>query len=536
MKDYASALTATQREPIFNREVDMVENAAGGYVFKVDPFTTLERFLILGCVGGTFYVGERTQIREHAAMILACAKLDADRTVRMIADISQTGRAISNDSAIFALALLAGQMDNTEARLQALSYVVEVCRTGTHLFQFVNQVTQFRGWGTGLRQAVSDWYTSQEPEDLIYQVTKYRSREGWSHRDVLRCAHPVSKEHNSVFRYITTGNLADPVVQSMSQENRAYVGAIETVRITTDEHLLIRMIRDQGLVREHIPTQWLNSPKVWEALLDRMPIMALIRNLGKMSNVGLLTPLSDAVKTICHRLRQPMSNSRLHPFGLLLAQTTYAAGRGFRGNLTWNPIPQVVDALEAAFYSSFKMVEPTGQNYLLGIDISGSMGYRGFEHMGSINNTHLKAYQAAACLALVQMKTEDWCYPVAFSGGITPMDLSQAQRLDDVVEAMRKMPVGRTDAALPMIYARENKLPVDAFVIYTDNETWSGNTHPSKALEDYRQAMGRDAKLVVCAMTATRYSIADSNDPGMLNVVGFDARCPKLIADFTRGA
>jgi 60 kDa SS-A/Ro ribonucleoprotein len=231
-----------------------------------------------------------------------------------------------------------------------------------------------------------------------------------------------------------------------------------------------------------------------------------------------------------------MYNTRLHPFGILLAQTTYAAGRGFRGNLTWNPIPQVVDALEAAFYSSFKVVEPTGQNYLLGVDVSGSMGYRGFDHMGSINNTHLKAYQAAACMALVQMRTEDWCYPVAFSGGITPMDLSKAQRLDDVVEAMRKMPVGRTDAALPMIYARENKLPVDAFVIYTDNETWSGNTHTSKALEDYRQAMGRDAKLVVCAMTATRYSIADPNDPGMLDVVGFDARCPKLIADFTRGA
>jgi 60 kDa SS-A/Ro ribonucleoprotein len=346
----------------------------------------------------------------------------------------------------------------------------------------------------------------------------------------------VSKEHNPVFRYITKGDLADPVVQSMSQENRAYVGAIETARTTTDERLLVRMIRDQGLVREHIPTQWLNSPKVWEALLERMPIMALIRNLGKMSNVGLLTPLSDAAKTISHRLRQPMYNTRLHPFGILLAQTTYAAGRGFRGSLTWNPIPQVVDALEAAFYSAFKVVEPTGQNYLLGIDVSGSMGYRGFDHMGSINNTHIKAYQAAACMALVQMKTEDWCYPVAFSGGITPMDLSKAQRMDDVVEAMRKMPVGKTNAALPMIYARENKLPVDAFVIYTDNETWSGNTHPSKALEDYRQAMGRDAKLVVCAMTATRYSIADPKDPGMLDVVGFDSRCPKLIADFTKGA
>jgi 60 kDa SS-A/Ro ribonucleoprotein len=536
MKDYASALTATQREPIFNREVDMVENAAGGYAFKVDPFTTLERFLILGCVGGTFYVGERAQVRDHAAMILACAKLDATRTVSMIADISQKGRAISNDPAIFALALLAGQMENTEARLQALSYVVEVCRTGTHLFQFVNQVTQFRGWGTGLRQAVENWYTSKEVDDLIYQVTKYRSREGWTHRDVLRCAHPVSKEHNPVFRYITKGDITDPVVQSLSEKNRAYLGAIETAQKTTDERLLIRMIQEQGLVREHIPTQWLNSPKVWEALLDRMPVMALIRNLGKMSTVGLLTPLSDAAKTVCKKLTGPLYNSRLHPFSILLAQTTYAAGRGFRGSLTWDPVPQVTDALETAFYSAFKLVEPTGKNYLLGVDVSGSMGFRGYDHMGSINNTHIKAYQAAACMALVQMQTENWCYPVAFTGDVTPMDLSKAKRMVDVVEEMKKYPVGRTNVALPMLYATKNKLPVDAFIIYTDNESWCGDTHPSKALEDYRQAMGRDAKLVVCAMTATRYSVADPKDPGMLDVVGFDSRCPKLIADFTRGA
>ena len=35
--------------------------------------------------------------------------------------------------------------------------------------------------------------------------------------------------------------------------------------------------------REAIPTQSLNELEVWDALLQRMPLTALVRNLGKMS-------------------------------------------------------------------------------------------------------------------------------------------------------------------------------------------------------------------------------------------------------------
>jgi 60 kDa SS-A/Ro ribonucleoprotein len=32
------------------------------------------------------------------------------------------------------------------------------------------------------------------------------------------------------------------------------------------------------------------------------------------------------------------------------------------------------------------------------------------------------------------------------------------------------------------------------------------------------------------------FSIADPNDPGMLDVVGFDTATPQLVSDFARGA
>src|SRR5262249_44021225 len=119
--------------------------------------------------------------------------------------------------------------------------------------------------------------------------------------------------------------------------------------------------------------------------------------------------------------------------------------------------------------------------------------------------------------------------------GMTPLDISPRQRLDDVLKAVNNLPFGGTDCALPMIWALRNKVEIDTFVIYTDNETWAGDVHPFQALAQYRQRMGRAAKLVVVGMTATDFTIADPSDPGMLDVVGFDTAAPQVMADFARG-
>ena len=71
-------------------------------------------------------------------------------------------------------------------------------------------------------------------------------------------------------------------------------------------------------------------------------------------------------------------------------------------------------------------------------------------------------------------------------------------------------------------------------MIYTDNETWAGTIHADEALRRYREWSGIDAKLVVAGVTATDFTLADPEDAGMLDVVGFDSAAPNLIADFIR--
>ena len=56
------------------------------------------------------------------------------------------------------------------------------------------------------------------------------------------------------------------------------------------------MINECALPREAIPTQSLNELEVWDALLQRLPLTALVRNPGKMSAVGLVKPFSQAAR------------------------------------------------------------------------------------------------------------------------------------------------------------------------------------------------------------------------------------------------
>src|SRR5437868_12903485 len=90
----------SQSEPILGS--GQVPNSAGGYAWAVDDWVRLDRFLILGSEGGTYYIRQATLSRENAEGVLRCIEADGVRTVRRIVEISDAGRAPKNDPAIFA--------------------------------------------------------------------------------------------------------------------------------------------------------------------------------------------------------------------------------------------------------------------------------------------------------------------------------------------------------------------------------------------------------------------------------------------------
>ncbi|HEX4606585.1 MAG TPA: TROVE domain-containing protein, partial [Urbifossiella sp.] len=341
----------SQSEPIPGSR--QVPNSTGGYAFAVDDWTRLDRFLVLGAEGGSYYAGERELTLQNAEAVRRCLDADGSRTVARIAAVSEAGRAPKNDPAVFALAMAAG-MGGPDTRAAALAALPRVCRTGTHLFQFADAVGGFRGWGRALRRAVGAWYTGREPRDLAYQLTKYQQRGGWSHRDLLRLCHrPVEGPAAAAVRWAI--GKADPLPADAADPASplAPVAACEAARRATTAAEVVRVIRTYRLVRECVPTRWLSEPAVWEALLEDMPLTALVRNLATMTRIGLLTSAGEAVARVAAALGdvERLRRSRLHPLALLTALRTYAAGRGVRGSGAWAPVPQVIDALDGAFYA-----------------------------------------------------------------------------------------------------------------------------------------------------------------------------------------
>jgi 60 kDa SS-A/Ro ribonucleoprotein len=375
-----------------------------------------------------------------------------------------------------------------------------------------------------------------------------------THRDLLRLAHPAVRVgagnptlelgdgHRALFEWIVRGGSTVGLPRIV--EGFALAQAAESPVRTAE------LVREYGLPREAVPTEHLGSPEVWEALLEDMPMTALVRNLATMTRAGVLAPGSAGTATAVAQLgdRKRIRKARVHPIALLAALRTYAAGRGARGRHTWTPVPQLVDALDASFYTAFENVEPTGKRFLIALDVSGSMTG------GSVAGVPgLIPRDASAALALVTAATETRWETVGFfagkggyrggpsrfrglTDGITPLPISPRQRLDDAIRTVSDLPFGGTDCALPMLYALAYDREVDVFLILTDSETWAGGIHPAQALAEYRRASGIDARLVTVGMVSNGFSIADPNDPGQLDVVGFDTPTPQLIADFARGA
>jgi 60 kDa SS-A/Ro ribonucleoprotein len=310
---------------------------------------------------------------------------------------------------------------------------------------------------------------------------------------------------------------------------------------------MCELILKHGLVREHVPSNLLNSKKVWIQLLENTPLTALVRSLSKIGSLGITDEEEHCLKIvdkICDK--EIIERSKIHPIQLLSAHTIYSRGYGEKGSLSWSPNDKIVKALDHAFELSFKNVIPSNKRILNAIDVSGSMTVQ----CNGGSGMPITCHQGAAVMALMMARVEPFCHSVCFTikpsengyynyGGtpdLTELPLRKETTLDEAFKMTQKSNFGMTDCAMPMIYALEKKMEIDTFIVYTDSETYFGKIHPFEALKKYRKEMNLPhSKLVVVGMQSNGFTIADPTDPGMLDVVGFDSATPEIITNFSAG-
>ncbi|KAK3590249.1 hypothetical protein CHS0354_041327 [Potamilus streckersoni] len=520
-----------------------VQNAFGGWNFQIDDMHRAQRFLIMGCEGGTYTASEQQLKRENAKSFdRLISEKKGKELVELIREISMEGRAAKQGPTLFALAICARSND-VETKKAAYECLNEVCRIPTHLFMFVKfaeSESNGTGWGRAHRRAINNWYeelAEDKPMVLALLITKYKKREDWSHRDLLRLSHIKPKNDclKVIIRFIIKGlEEAKKLQEELGNDENlqkilTFLEATEKARKCTDEEMMKELIKKHSLVREHVPTRLLNSKAVWETLLQRMPMTAMIRNLGKMTSMGLIDTGSVYEEAIHEKLTnvEALKIARVHPFNVLVALNQYKKGHGDKGHLKWNPNGKVMTGLDSAYYLAFNAVEPTGKRYMLAIDVSGSMS------VPCMGTQSLTCRDAASAMMMVTFRTEEHCEVVAFSHELRQVPIKKDDDLNAVIEKSSKIPFGGTDCALPMLYAMERQKKIDVFIVYTDNETWYGKVHPFKAIQDYRMKMEiYNAKLIVVGMSSNGFTIADPDDPNMLDIVGFDSGAIEVMNNF----
>ena len=353
-----SPLKTSQDQPIPGREKDMVANRAGGFGFTLAPWKQAERFLILGTEGGTYYASEREMTVENASIIKRLAEDEKSGLdlIDLIVQMRKENRAPKVDPLLFALAVCSA-FGAKQVRIAVGKALLEVAWTGTQLFQFVHYLRGLRGLGVTASKAIAGWY-SKDLGDLGLQVAKYRSRFGYTHRDLIRLVHPkpTSAAHADLFGRIARDDYRGP----HDGPGMKYLNCLEALQEADTAAKVLHAINTYRPPWELVPTEWLKDARVAKALLQIMPVGATIRQLGRYSALGFIGPLSDTEELIINRLQEhAILSAKIHPLQILTALKTYEQGKGDRGSLTWKPNERIVSHLDRAFGLAFKNVQPT---------------------------------------------------------------------------------------------------------------------------------------------------------------------------------
>ena len=499
----------------------MEANLGGGTSHVVlDDWRLLDRFLILGSESSFYAPAAALENLACDALERLLAKPEQwPAVLDRIINVSVAGRAKQQTAGLFALATCIRKHPDLRRAAMDMA-LIKVCRNLSTLAELLTMVKPM-SWGRHTRKALGRWLTSKPPLAMAYQVTKYTNRSGWTGKDLLRMVHPSPKEHASyapLWTWIAKEGELDAHDLDLDLEDKiivAYLNGASRLRQTDDVSEALTLIKQYGFGWEHVGKQvLLKDACIWEAFLEGgMPSHALIRNVRRM--LAAHVPAAKLIPAFQDSDR--FRAARVHPLQLL--QLYKVLREGCDSDL-------LIAAVEAAFYRSFETVEPTGARLLVAVDVSGSMD------CPCVGMAGLTARDAAAALAMVVARRETGAKLVAFSESLTDFLIGPEDGLQAVYAQMDQMNFSFTDCSAPIVFALEQRIAVDAFVIITDNETNFNIISPSEALKRYRQAMGIDAKLIVLATSATRFSIADPEDGGMLDIAGMDAGVFGIVRDF----
>ncbi len=527
-KFFTSRKQTPQSQPIPGRETEMVKGRAGGYHFDPGIWAMLRRCLLIGTAQSTFYADKHELTGEFTQVVNQSVAEDPARVASEIIYASE-GRSINNSAPLYALTLLS-MGESPDAKRAFMEIFPQVVRTGSHFYEWLSYSKALRGFGKVVRECGKSWLSNADVKALAYQLLKYQQRHGFANRDALRLFHvkPVTAEHQALYNWIVKGweGLPKQVLSGALSQIWWYEWLKRnpdgTRQAIAEGHLTHEMVAPIGKIDE----------QAWKLLMKEMPIGALLRNLGSLTEIGVLRV--NRQKNLNHvasvlNSRTHLRQGRIHPIDVLKALKTYqSGGRQGRSQKTWQPVPRIIDILEKALEMSFETVPATGKTFLHAVDVSGSMSYY------SVSSVGLTCCEIATVMALVTAKAEKNYAIRGFSTAFKDLGITASDSFRSAMEKVSHQNFGGTDASSAYKWAIKHKFWADVICFWTDSESWAG-TQPCQKLAEYRRKVNPHAKAIYVTLAPYQLTLVDPKDPLSWDFGGFDPCMPRVIQMIAKG-
>ena len=483
-----------------------VPNSAGGFAWAVDDWARLRRFLILGSEGGSYYASrvEADARERRGGRALPRAPTARARSREIVAVSDDGPRAEERPGAVRAGD--GGRRSATRRRARRRSTRCRGCAAPARTCSSSRRSSRASAAGAarcGARSALVRRRSRRRRARLPGgQVPPARGRVAprpaapGAPGGARQRGQPDARAVATSTRGCSSGSSA----AARPTACRALVEGFARAQAARDAGARRRRSSASTACRaRRCRAEHLTSPEVWEALLEDMPMTALDPQPGdddarRPARAGLGTARRRSSRSSA--TRSGIRQARVHPIAVLVALRTYAAGHGGAAGSSGRRSAQIVDALDAAFYTAFENVEPTGKRMLLALDVSGSMacgcGRRragpdaarclggagagdGGDRAALRDRRLLRRQAAAGRPARAALDCGDGRPDAA---GDQPAAAPGRRRADGVATCRSAARTARCRCCTRSSAERE----IDTFVVYTDRETWAGDVHPAQAL------------------------------------------------------
>lgn len=523
-------------KPIPGKRKFMKKNLAGGYAFKATDGVALRRWLLTGSDSNAYYQKKNELTDLNVELLVEMVSKDCELVKDEI--LYATNFGLNNHAPILALVYLS--MGWFQAKKNFVMIFPQVIRTASQLYEFMSYTRALRGMGKVIHKAIKNWLEGKKVEDLEYQFLKYQNRYGFTGRDVLRMIKPVpaEKERSDLYKWIVGKANNDEDYVEIARSGLHKIIVYDTMKNgdKTSESDVINWIRHHKLTHEMIPANITRTKGVWNALFEKMPVGATVRNLGNLTEKGIFDKYEN-ISILKDRFnKSSLGHGKIHPLALLSALKIYQNGGGLgKSTLYWEPNARVSDLLNDAIIDAFDMIEPTGKFFFHAIDISPSMTTK-------MNSTlWMMACDIAATMALATVKVEDNYFIGGFARSFANLpSITKNTAFYDVMDHnyLRNLDINwsGTDASTVYQYAIDNKMKVDVFCLWTDGESWAGD-YPCEVLKEYRRKINPEARAVYITLVpyADKITLVDPDDKKSYDICGFSSENIKLIQTIAKG-